>query len=661
MEKTEIRNKCLGFIRDTINNSAVIKKRERAQTNQDFVRGNQYTAEEHNVYKSKGVEPVTINRCRPVLKSMLGMYLQNKQSIKVMPRKGGTQNVAMVYTELIKHTEDNTHADYLYTDLIRRGGIDTESYLRVVLDKQQNPNGQLMFKVKSIEDVVVDPNADEYDINQSARYFVESQWRDIEEIKATYPDNDNLSNAFDLSGDKELDGLISYLSDNDIEDNYNQEQDEDLELKKKYRYRIRTVVWKEIVSGLLVIDKQTNMVRVVSDQKIVKKLKKATKGMARFETKSVPAFILHETVMLGSEMLEDTVSPFGDDISDLPMFRFSPYWDDGYSNGVIDDIIGLNREENIHRTQAIKIINTTANSGWKTKGGTQQKKKELANVGSVEGIVIDETEYGNSVEKIAPNPLPTGLFMMGQQFEQDIKRVSGFDDATMGYETGAKESGRAIGLKQQQNQVSAEPIFDNFYRTLNLAGNFVLKVIRKLNIYTEQEIIEVVENSSLIDVKLMEKARSMFIAQTGSELPEPAPIQPPPPEVLAAIRPQDKVQVMQTIAQGMSGAQEYTKAYPRLKTAYDDMIKQHAIAMLMEELKSDSVADYGIVVTVSASSPTERLARFMEMDAVQSKYPNTIPADIFIDATDLPNKDEIKARIQQVQQQQMQMQAQGAA
>ncbi len=663
-----IQKKCLQFIQDAIGSTKLTKQRERAKTNQDFYRGNQYTQDEYNVYKSKGVEPITINRCRPVVKAMVGMYLQNRQSIRVRPRRGGTETVANVLTELVKHTEDNTHADYLYTDLIRRGGIDTESYIKVYIDKQQNPNGQIMFKVRSLQDIDVDPNAVEYDVNESARFVIDSEWLDQEYIQKKYPDQEDnvFESAYSLStmDNNDPNGLISYMTDNDIQDTTTEDEQEDYELKKKRRFRIRSIYWKEVVTGLLVADKQAGLVKILTDKEQIKQIKKATKGKARFEVKDVPAYLLHETIMLGAVVLEDIKQPYGDGISDLPVFRFSPFWDLGYANGLVDDVISLNREENIHRTQSVKIMNNTVNSGWFTKGGSEQAKNSLKNYGSVDGVVIDKTQFGGEVEKIQPNPLPQGMFVMAQQFEQDIKRVSGFDDATMGYQTPGTESGRAIGLKQQQNQVSAEPVFDNFYRTLELLGNFVLKVIKTNNIYTDDEIIQTVGESDLLDMKMLEKAQNMFVAQTGAELVRPAPVMPLAPEVMMAIRPEDKVQVLQTVQNGIAAAQEYAKAYPRLKSEYDEVIKQHAILMMLQELKDDRLGQYGVTVTVSSSASTERLARFMEMDALQSKYGDLIPPDIFIDATDLPNKEEIKARIkQQMQTMQMQQQqsVQGAA
>jgi len=317
---------------------------------------------------------------------------------------------------------------------------------------------------------------------------------------------------------------------------------------------------------------------------------------------------------------------------------------------VIDDVVSLNKEEDIHRTQIVKILNQTANSGWKIASGSKKDIAMLANYGSVEGLVLDESKYGGKVDKIQPNVLPTGLFAMSQQYEQDVKRVSGMDDASQGYNTGKVESGKAIDLKTKQNQMSAEMVFDNFYHTLELFGNYLLDVIRKNDIYTDEEIKAVVNESSLVSKEMLMKAQAKLESVIGAGLPEPMPPEAFDPNIMQMVRPEDQPAVFAQVKDGIESAQEYAKAYPGLKQKWDEVIKYQAVLMLLEELKTDRLCDYGIKVTVSPTAPTERLARFYEMDALQSKYGNLIPPDVFIDATDLPNKEEIKAKVQQAQQ-----------
>jgi hypothetical protein len=451
-----------------------------------------------------------------------------------------------------------------------------------------------------------------------------------------------------------IDTVAGFLSDEgNAEDRRNDFEDD--ELKRKYKYRIRTVYWKEVVRGILVVDSKTGVSRLVSEASGKKTLKAAGKAKKdrRYSTKKHAAFILHKTTMLGTNMLEDKASPFGPDVTDLPVFRFSPYFYQGYASGQLDDVVSLQQMENIFATQTIKILNKTANSGHKIKKKINQADfNELKNYGDVDGYVIDESKFGGKVEKIEATQLPLGHYTMMNQFENDQMKVGGIDESTLGLGSGGgAESGRAIGLKQKQNKMSSETAFDKFYYTLELLGEYMLLVVRKNDIYTNEEIKKIVSASSLIDEDMMMRARLKLEGQVGAGLPEPQPLPPITPEFFDQVKPEDKPRLLETIQRGQDAAMQYQNAYPALKANHDEVVKSMAANELLTFLKSDAVAEYGVKVTISPTAPTERMLQWMMMDSINQSYPGAIPFEIMIDGTDLANKEEIKAKYQQAQQQ----------
>lgn len=655
---------------------ATIRKdqQDRAEINQDMVRGGKHmwTREEWDQYSSKGVTPISINRCKPVLKGLMGMYLDSKQEIKVKPRRGGSATVAQVHSELVKHTQDVSYADYMYSQVFMRGGIDTEAYLKLEIDYGENPAGQAKIVPKSLWEVDVDRNALEYDLNVSAKYVVERDWRDKDEVNAMYPEHSDSTDGGTgrlKSGFGSLDPLDQRLAERlavyMTSDSGSAEEDldenntvVDYDVLRDYRYLLRKVYWKEVFPELHVYDKQGKKPpAVITDEKKIVNIKRKSKKSIRFAVHSIPRKVLHETVMLGSVLIEDNEEPLGKGITDYPIVRFAPMWDEGYAMGVLDDIVSLNREENIHRTQTIRILNQTANSGWTV--GTDANKQYvgiLKNYGSVEGIVLPRDKFGNHLEKIKPNPLPIGHFTLGAQFETDVKRVSGVDDASQGYETGKADSGRALGIKIKTNRQANEVYFDNFYRTLEIFGNMMLRVQMVNDHYTDDEIKAIVTESAMLDPKLIARARFQLTSKLGGvDLPEPQPLPPVDPTVFASpqLGSQERISMMADIKAGAQGAQQYAKAYPQLNETWEGVIKAQAADMLLTELRADKGL-YGVKVTIAPSSPTERMSQFVQMDALMSKYGQIIPVDVFIDLMDIPQKEEIKARIMAAQQAQPQ-------
>lgn len=245
--------------------------------------------------------------------------------------------------------------------------------------------------------------------------------------------------------------------------------------------------------------------------------------------------------------------------------------------------------------------------------------------------------------------------ILSDQSARDIKDISGVNDEMLGIQNNKIVSGKAIQLRERSGMRTNEPIFDNFDRTLQLFGTMLVRVITKLKIYTDNEIRAIVSESDLLDLKMLQRAHAELTQAIGGDLPLPAIPEElaPNPNMMAMVQPEDQQMVFEGIKTGIRAAAMYAERYPELKQNWDEVIKQHAIEMLLKELRDDKVGRYGIVVSLSANAPTVRMQNMLELEMIQDKY-GMIPPDVFIDATELTNKDEIKAGIQQVQQAQAQ-------
>jgi hypothetical protein len=641
----------INFINDSQNSFKLRNRRDQAQVNQDFERGDQWTAEEWDVYKSKGVDPVTVNECRPAVKGIVGMQLQDQQEIKVRPRKNSTETSAAVYTELLNHTQDLAYSDYKYTELFHQGMSDPEAFIAVHIDKRVNINGQPKLKVYGQNDVDVDPNNHTYDISgnegehEGAEFVILKDWVPIEWLEKKYPDKvDGITNAtaVDPAGETNMNSLVERIAawavDSGtmfVDDDEFGNDDNDKTLRDRYRYRMYTVYWRETVNAAYVSDRQTGLTKRFTGKEAAR-FGRLSKKSQRFEVENDVGKRLHKTVTLGNVMqLETQADPFGEQISDYPVFRFSTFWKDGKASAFLDDIIQLNREKNIHRTQGIKILNGTANTGFIVGGGSKPALAQLANYGQVDGIVLNKKDYGDSITPLQPKTLPAAHYTYDQTFSSDLERVSGIDETSKGLTGDRNQSGRAKAIQDNSNKrASGMIISHNFYHTLELLGNFLLKVIRFNDVYTVAEIRQVVSESTLIDKRLMDKARRKLELRTGARLPEPKVLPPITPEFMAGVRPEDQTEVLETVQAGSQAATDYMKEYPRLVQEFDDVIKEEAIDMLMEELKDDGVAEYGISVGLSPSTPTAKLSA---LASVQAATEMGVPAtpNMVIDLLDI--------------------------
>jgi len=209
--------------------------------------------------------------------------------------------------------------------------------------------------------------------------------------------------------------------------------------------------------------------------------------------------VLHQVVVVGDTVLEQKEDPL-EGIVRFPFFRYCPYWVDGFVFGVVENLKGAQRELNKRRSQVLHNANQTANSGWKVaKKGNDEAMRKLEQYGSTPGVTLDESDYGGKLDKIEPNKLDQAHFLLAEKAGDDIKEISGVNPDLTGTNPHASESGKARIVRQTAGLMVSEIVFDNFDRTQAGVGEFLWEIIRTSDVYSEQEITAVAQESSLKD------------------------------------------------------------------------------------------------------------------------------------------------------------------
>lgn len=603
----------------------------RAQTGKDFYENRHWSDAELLVMEKKRITPITINQCFPVINSISGLQRQSRRDIKVRHRKDSSAHLAGVYTELIKHTFDVCYGHYVISETFKRGMISGEDFLKCTIELDESPGGYICIGRRSCFDGFPDPTNRHYDLNKG-KYFIEREWVLKEEIAALYPDKaKGLGDAGTIedSGDQDLDRIMGDL--------YGEEENiEADEINfKKLRYRVYTIWWKEITPAVQWTDTQAGTVQTVTGKDMAK-AKRSAKGSEQFHVKPAMKTVLHKTCVIGDVMLMDEVDPFGKDINFIPFTRFSPYFEDGYVFGVLENLQGPQREVNINRTQATRIMQQTANSGWIVDKILDPAKERILKIfGSIPGIVLQKRDYGGSIEKIEPNQLSTGHIALAERSVNDVKEISLVNDQMRGVDTGRAESGRAIALKQRQGQQGIEPMLDNLDWSLKLLGSMIVEYVRKTDVYTDDEVKKTIDESKLIDPEVMAEAEKRFRISPD--------IQQPNAELMAIMTPQDQDKIM-------SKHNEYAG---KLEDNWGEVVRLEAIDMFLEQMRSDDKGVYGIKIGLSPEAPTIKMANQVTMSEIANAYPGRIPIEVFIKNSGMTNKDEVAAQVQQADEARM--------
>ena len=577
----------------------------------------------------------------------------NRQEIRALTRMGGIQTVANVNSELIKHAMDQSHGNQVCSEAFVQGIVCGEDFVRATVDNSKTPGGRIRVARRSCFEVITDPNALEYDLNQSSRFLIDREWVDKEYIHAMYPGSEEKLFGASKGGMQGIDpteNLMQYMFEGqdycDDDQPYDPMMD-DME-RSKYRYLKRWFWWKEFNPALVWIDLQNSKEMILTKSRDISRAKAATKAIPdRFKATPTVQTILHNATLIGDIVLEHNEEPYGSQFDRFPYARVAAYWDNGYAFGIIDNLIGPQREENINRTQATRLLNQSANAGWLVKKVSDTYCKILEAFGSTPGIVIEMDKCGGEVTRIQPNQLSIGHVDLSRQSAVDMKTISGIDDAVQGLNTGRAESGVAINSKRQQGFMTAEILMDNFKTSQELLGDILLRMIHSAKVYTDDEIKKIMSAPRLLDPKLLERAEKQLstpFKQAGLVMPTQLP--PPDPMMMQGL-PQ---QMQRVVGDSFKQSQQ-------VKAGWDEAVKQEATELLFSELRSDDSLEYNIVVDTSPESPTIQMKTLVEMVELNKEWPGSIPADMAIDNSSLQNKDEISARYKEMVQMAAQAQA----
>jgi len=517
MDKTSTTNKeakLLEYWQETKKGNRIW--RHEAIENYDFVCNNQWTTADRALLAEEEKPCLTINHVLPIINLLSGMERQNRADVKAFPRKGGTRIIADAFTSLVKHSVDMCHGGIEQSMQFVDGIISGKGWVKTDISyKKDKINGDFVMSRVSPFDVYEDPNANRYDLNESAKYIWECYWGDKEHIKLLWSKHEAAIEAY--TGDPQ---------DEDMTDRTGKlvkKSDKEDRDPSEYRYRIKEVWWKSYKKQLFLIDgaslsfspvhdSQKEVVKVVLEKE--RRLAESEGRRPKYSIKEHVIEVLHVTTMLGDMILEDIEDPYHG-MTMFPLQRFSPYWFDGVVFGIVEGLKDPQREINKRTSQMLHVINHTANTGWIVKESEANTMQLIKEEGSKPGVMI--TYSSVPPDKIKPNDFPQGLFILKQDEEANIKKISGLNPDILGQGDKRTDSGIAILRRQKAGATISEPVYDNFRVSQRIFGETLIEMIRHSNVYSPAEVAQIMqEEKQKVDIgQLYQAMKSWAVGHYG--------------------------------------------------------------------------------------------------------------------------------------------------
>ncbi len=464
---------------------------EKAKKAYRFYLGDQWDDDVKQKLNIEGRPYLTINKIKPVIRNLSGWQRQNRQDLKVLPRRGGDQKLADLYTELLKYLYDASLVDWQMSHAFLDGVICGKGWLVGDIDYTREPlNGDLIISRENPLMVFEDPYSVRYDLSD-ARFVFRVYWADKDELILQFP---KYKKDIEILASTLRPGVNQGVETDDYRGNYASFDAGQLRFLVKECWH-RTYKEKKLIINKATLEvKETNE----SDEKLERLV--ANFPDLVYVRRIIP--VLNLTTLVGDVVLQDIEDPFNG-ITDFPLVRYCAefiYSDKINIKGEVEDLIDPQMELNKRRSQALHILNTSANSGWIVEENAlaPEERRKLETLGSKPGVIITvRSGKKGGIERITPVPLSEGHIALDKLAEDDIKKISGVNADLLGFAPEKHESGIAMQLRQRQGLITTEQLFDNFEYTQRILGNLLLEFIRKTDILSEEEIFYIASKKNI--------------------------------------------------------------------------------------------------------------------------------------------------------------------
>ena len=459
-----------------------------------FYRGNQWDPADVAILDDEGRPALTINTILPTINTVLGEQSTRRADVNFKPKGNGTQELADVLNKLYIHIADTNKLDWLESTVFADGLIQDRGYFDVRIDFTDHIQGEVRISTKDPLDILIDPDAKEYDPKTWNEIF-ETKWMSLDEIEEQYGQDaaDKLRVAAEYGntmGQDSVEYEETRYGDTYTGVEYNQSSTTNPEENRQMRaVRVIERQYYQLKECTYYVDSVTGDMRQVPGNWGERKKKKfadeyGLEIITRLDRK------VRWTVTADKVVLHDDWSPY-ECFTIVPYF---PYWRRGRPFGMVRNLISPQEQLNKISSQELHIVNTTANSGWIVETGSLNgmTADDLEEHGAETGLVLEYNRGSSPPAKIPPNQIPTGLDRLGQKAATNIKTISGISDAMLGTDS-PEVSGVAIQQKQNRGVLMIQVPLDNLQKTRQYLAEHVLRLIQAY--YTEERLIQITDEN----------------------------------------------------------------------------------------------------------------------------------------------------------------------
>lgn len=478
----------------------------------NFAMGKQWEDEDVRTLESSGVKALTINKIKPMIKLISGIERQSRSDFVAFPEGTEDELSSEISTRLIKNVVKNSKVERKQSDQFKEGMIAGISYIEPYMDYTHDLiNGDLKFRKVNASKIYPDPSGEEYDL--SDRRFVIKITVDLskDDLLQLFPDDEKKIESISMAK-IDLDNIKvdtdQQFQDRDYISFFKKEGEQPVDVSEK-SYDLIEYYYKGLIN-IYYVASATQGILIETEKKEEAEALIAANNIkdATLISRRVPEIRLKQVV--GDVEFTDERCWTYPRWKSYPFMPFMAEWMtvDGLdcdlsTQGVVRGLRDLQVEYNKRRTQELRHLNSSINSGnFIPKDALSRREQEkLKKFGASPGVTIfyDPSATGGTSPqqwRISPTPLSQGHAQLALENAQDIKETSGVNSDLLS-NTDKDASGRAILLRQRQGLVMVQESLDNYQHTKELLGRFILNNLGE--IYTVESAMRVLGDGFIKD------------------------------------------------------------------------------------------------------------------------------------------------------------------
>jgi len=637
-----------------IGSDASFNQYDRMRKSEDFVIGEQWDPAVVAAAEQAGKHTLTIPIVKPQISQIAGSEIQNPQDFIIKNTQAGSASVATILTALVKQVTDSEQARYEKSEMFKSGISSGQGCIGVFIDKTEDPkHANLIVQKLNEHHVLFDHNAESYDVNRKGtggQYVIWDEPVPKEELEAEYP---NKKDELVAGGTTSVFGTVAGFVQGIIDWQVNRRGSRDTrsfgsrqragnDTLEKTRYWKTHTFWKEYKECFQWYDNRESELdaKFLCRDDEIKAAKAATKENPEiFSMEPVNSFLMHHTITVRDTFLEDRI----DELKGVQTFPIVPYWPyfvNGYKSGIAEDLIGTQEEINWTHSMALNQVKQMSYPPVLIKEDSSgDMADQLRNI--LQGgkrAVIAKSDYGGEVE-FAPQPQFPTVEVFTQQAMNNVKTITGRLDLPDSDQKSL--SGKAKIVDVQKTQQGSMSVFSNYNHSLAILGNLLVDIIRKNDIFSEDEIRAVVDEDDLINGQLMQEAIAQVtedLTNAGVDIPE----RPLPPDEASLATADPAIQQRQ-----ITLFQEDAEAFVEFQRVLQSIAKPVAEGLLIDSIHDMKIGKYNTKITMSPQSETMRAIKAVETFELHRLLKESgdvgLDGEDLIEATDVANKEQLKA------------------